>query len=146
VLIIDMVLCVIRALLVVVSIVSIAAIPRESSIFIVVVFEIGMGVGIVIFGLSGDLLLLLKQRWAVGLAWLTVLCTFGAVIVGFWALWVLAEAMAGNDQARQVGYWVGGSIMLLVRLALLATYVAAVIVYAKWANQLPFQNEISTNE
>ncbi len=88
-----------------------------------------------VFGLSGDLLLLLQKTWAMGLAWLAVLSTLGAVSVGMWTLALLAEQMAGNDQAHQIGYWVGGSITGFIRLGILATYIAGLVVYSKWARQ-----------
>ena len=139
-LIIDMVLCALRALFVLFSAASYQVLPADNPLATTVLWEIAAGAGIVVFGLSGDLLLLLKKPWAMGLAWLSVLSTLGATAVGVWALSLLAEPMAGNDQAKQIGFWVGGGITLLVRLGILVVFVAALVVYSKWARQLPRDN------
>jgi hypothetical protein len=101
-----------------------------------VFLEIATGAGIVIFGLLGDLLLLLKQRWALVLAAMALLFTLASTGVGIWQLSEMYQPMAGNDAARQVGFVIGGLFTLMVRIGIAVAYGVALWMYSKWSSRL----------
>jgi hypothetical protein len=137
VLIIDMVLCGFRLAVVALGVVGYVVLKQQNNLQSTsAVFEIVTGTGIVIFGLSGDLLLLLKQRWALLLAIASLVFTLASIGIGIWQMSNMYGAMAGNDAARQVGYVVGGVFTLMVRVGIVVAYGVALAKYATWSSRL----------
>lgn len=138
VLIIDMILCGFRGLLVVFGVVGYVVMKQQlGAIASTALFEVGTGLGIVVFGLSGDLLLLLGRTWAIGLAYLALFFTVGSMAVGLWQLTIQYAQLAGNDPAQQIGAVIGVVLALGIRLAIVSVYGVALYMYSKWASQLP---------
>jgi len=133
---IDIFLCLIRLVFVGLGVVGYMALKEQGGgLALTAPFEIAAGAGIVVFGLSGDLFLLLKQKWALGLAGLALLSTVASMGVGIWQLIVLYQPMAGGDAAQQAGYLVGAGFMLLVRLGIVVAYAIALWMFSKWASR-----------
>lgn len=146
VLIIDMVLCGFRGLMVVFGVVGYVVMKQQlGAIVSTALFEIGTGLGIVVFGLLGDLLLLLGRTWAMGLAYLALFFTIGSMAVGLWQLTIQYAQLAGNDPAQQIGAVIGVVLALGIRLGIVSAYGVALSMYSKWAGQLPHDEQWMVN-
>ena len=132
----DLVLCSLRGLLVVLSIVGYLALQQEESPMLAsVVGEILTGVGIAIFGITGNALLLARKRWAVALGYLAALFALGSVGVGLWQLaFVLDQFPAGSPQ--RIGAMIGGGFVAAVRVLIIGLYVAGLLMVTSSARRV----------
>jgi hypothetical protein len=93
-------------------------------------FEIGTGAAVALFGLLGNIGLLLKQSWGLVLGGLTVVAVLASVAVALWQLAILSQTM--NSPAERGGMLTGAGVMLVLRLGLLCLYVLALAKFAQW--------------
>lgn len=134
---VDLVFCGLRLLLLGLSIAGWSAMAADDPLRPTAIFEIVAGAGIVVFGIPGNLLLLLRRTFAVVLAYILVGFTVLSVLVGIWQL-ALTFPMQ-DDPAVRIGIVLGGGFMLVVRLALLGAYTYALVVFSRWAGHRPSQ-------
>jgi len=131
--IVSLVFCSLRAAMVPFSILGYEMLSRQNEeIALTVGFEIVAGVGIAVFGILGNCLLLARKDWAIVLGYLTAISVVGSIIVGLWQ----AAIMSGDIQAgspEQIGFFIGSAFTLIVRLVLLSLFVAALVKYSSWA-------------
>lgn len=137
VLIIDLVLCMPRLLVVVLSIAGFMVMNRNNPLYHFSIPEIVTGLLIVVFGVLGDVLVLTKRRWALYLCWLGVVAALLNLIVGFCEVPVIwgAKVARGEippDQAEavRIGMWAGAIFTGFIRLGLNVAYCTA-LVFAK---------------
>jgi hypothetical protein len=81
-------------------------------------------VGIVLFGLPANVLLLLHRRAAIPFAWLDVAFTTASLGVAAWQ--ASLRAGPGMEELELAGFVIGAGGSLLVRLALLILYLVAI--------------------
>ncbi len=97
-------------------------------------YELLIGVAMVIFGLIGDIAMLLKQQWGLLFGWLKALSVAASVLVGVWQLHLTVRELPDNSP-EQIGAYFGGALVMVVRLCLLGLFVAALIVFGRWSRQ-----------
>ena len=132
--IIDLVLCVIRALLAALGILGVLALQQQNSDLVpLAIAEVITGLGIAVFGILGYTCLLMRQRWAVMFVYLTACATLASVIVGVLQLGKLTALQ--SDEAQQVGMYLGGGCVTVIRLGLAVMAVIAAVIYSRWAEE-----------
>jgi hypothetical protein len=129
--IIDLVLCGLRGILVVFSLVGYSTMGANEPLMATAIYEILTGVVIAGVGLLANILLLCRQGWAVVLGYVTSLATVASVGVGLWQLSLMAP-QAGGDPAQQAGFMAGAGCSLVFRLILIVLYVAALVRFSMW--------------
>lgn len=133
--IIDLVLMVFRIAMVMLGFVGYFMLKERdpnNPMFQTAMFEILTGIAMVITGLPANVGRLMKQRWGVFAAYLACLATIASMIVGFWQLSVTVQAAPlGPDRAAVL---VGAVFAVVVRLAILGAYFAAVYMFSSWKN------------
>ena len=97
------------------------------------IFEIASAMGMVLFGFTGDIAMLLKQKWGVYLGGLKVASVLASCAVGIWQATFVMEQFASGSPNR-VGVVIGAAFSVGLRLALVAAYAAAIVQFAKWCN------------
>lgn len=133
--IIDLVLCSIRLLLVLIGIVgAVGLIEQNDPLAPTVLFELATGAGIVLFGIPGNILLLLRKPWAVALGWLALVSTVASLGVGVWQLEIILDRVPPGGPERAVAA-VAAVVTVLARLFLIALYGAALWLFSSWAKR-----------
>ncbi len=82
------------------------------------------------------MLMLLKFPSAIAIGYLTVLSTLACYGVAAWQLSIRYAAFAAQAPAMQVGFWVGALLVFGIRVVILAAYIAALVIYGRWASRL----------
>ena len=140
---IDLVFCFIRMLLVGAGIVGLLAAGGDPMVVETGLLEVATGAGMVLFGIPADIAMLVKQKWALVLAWVKVVATLGSVGVGLWQMSFILDQLPPGS-AERIGGMIVGGIVTVIRLGLLALYVTALVMFAKWTGQRPAPNPYST--
>lgn len=108
---------------------------EPSPVLASVPFEVLSGAAIVLFGLIGNTAMLLKQRWGIVVGYLTVFSSVCSMGVAVWQLSYLFQDTAGLPQ--QAGVVSGGAFTLLIRIAIVGLYAAAIMTFSKWLASRP---------
>lgn len=139
VVIIDLVLRILRMLLAIFSIVGIIAMGQQNPMYLWGILEIATGVSMVACGLSGDSLVLAKQRWGLVLCWIALLATIGNVVVGLFEVPLVWEAQVqsgklppGQENAVKIVMWVGAIMTSLFRFGLIIAYGIALVIAKRY--------------
>jgi len=134
--IVSLVFCGIRAPLVAMGFAGYFALQQMGNhpLMPTVAFEIGTGLGIVVFGIPGNALLLARQSWAVLLGYLAAASVVGSIAVGIWQTSIMAEGQAA-DSPERIFVLIGSGGAFVFRLVLLGLYVAALAKFSSWARQ-----------
>ena len=135
--IIDLVLCTIRIGFVLLGFIGYMAIKQQqpnSPLLITMTFELLSGTAIFLTGIPANVGMLMRQPWGVILAALCVMATLSSFGVAIWQLILMADAQAPPGTPQRIGYFIGGGVMAVIRLGLLATYIAAVVSFSSWLN------------
>jgi hypothetical protein len=129
ILILDLVFCCLRLGMGVLGIAGYALVAQENPLRRTILFEVGTAFGMAIFGFSADTLILIKKRIGIPLAGVKVLLTVASIFVGVWQ----GSLMMPGDLAtpQGIGFVIGAGFVVVVRLALLGLYVAALVVARK---------------
>lgn len=135
--IIDLVLCVLRVPMLLLSFIGYAALQRENNpLLITVAVEVLTALGMVVFGVPASIAALLRKPWAVWLGWLAVAATLGSLGVGVWQGTIkMAEFAPGTPQ--RIGGYVGLGIALVFRFGLVCLYAGALVQFSRWVKRLP---------
>jgi hypothetical protein len=120
--------------LVVASIFGYFAVPADNILYASALWEVITGLGIALFGVPGNILLLCRKRWAVGVCYLATLFALGSVGVGLWQLTLMLESVP-PDAAERVPMMVGGAIMAFIRVAILLMYIWALVMVTSSARE-----------
>ena len=100
--------------------------------------EVVSALFIAVFGIIANILILLKKRAALPLAWLMVFFTILSICVGVAtvAQQILIASGGTPDftDPQTIGMVIGAGLMLLIRLAILVSYIAALVVFSRWIN------------
>jgi hypothetical protein len=97
-------------------------------------YELITGAAIVLFGISGNGLMLAKQTWAVALGWLALAATLGSIGVGIWQASIMLDFFAQNgNEAERIGGYIGAGFSILVRVEIIFTYLFALLKYSSWS-------------
>ena len=134
--IIDLIFCFLRAAIVMIAIVTIQnpEVANNPMVAQTSMFEIGAGLGMVLLGIPGNFLMLFKQRFGAYLAGAKVLPTLASFGVGLWQLtFIMGQFPEGS--AERMGAMIGAGMALLVRIALLAVYIGAIVTFLNWCNR-----------
>jgi hypothetical protein len=94
-------------------------------------YELATSAGIVLFGLAANILLLMRKDIGIPLAWCLVAFVVMSLGVAVWQLSLMMQT-APEGSPERVGMMVGAGFVMMVRLALLALYIAAVVTFARW--------------
>jgi hypothetical protein len=128
----DLLLLIFRALLVVGGVLGILSVGNEAPLIAQTGwFEVGSGALMVLAGFPADIAMLLRQGWAVFLAYVKVAATFASIIVGIWQMTFFLQTFQPGSP-EYVGGLMGAGVTVVVRVGLLALYVAAVVWYSRW--------------
>ena len=137
--IIDLVLLGLRALLVLLGIVGLIAISnmpeaqQDPMVMQTAAAEIASGACMVLFGGLAAIFLLMRQRWAVVLAYLKIVAVLGSIAVGLWQITFTIEQF--NRPEEKMGAMIGAGVVVLIRLTLIGAYAFALHLFVKWHNQ-----------
>ncbi len=131
--IVSLVFSVIRVPLVFLSAVGIAGlVAGEASTGIIVAgfLELFSGMGMAVFGIAGNIALLLRKTWGLTLAY----CLVASVLLSYLGafLSVMRMAETAEDPAMRIGMFVGALGMLTIRAAILVAYVVAILKFSEW--------------
>lgn len=133
--IIDLVLCAIRALLVLAAVPGYIVLKQQQSpLAATAIPEILCGLAIVLSGIPADILGLLRKPSAVWFGAFACLAALASVAVGAWqASFQLDNFAAGTPQ--RVGFYLGLGFTLLVRIGIVVVYAAALVQFANWCKR-----------
>jgi len=121
----DLVFCACRVVLVLLAVIGGFMMEKDNPLAKTVWMEIASGVGIAVFGLSADILLLCRKGAGVALAVAALVFTFLNVGVGVYQL-TIPHSLHSETLAR-IGMFIGGGLMLACRLAFNAVYVVVIV-------------------
>jgi hypothetical protein len=128
----DLVFCVLRLLIVLLGVAAFATLgPEEAPDAPSFGMEVITGLAIAVFGISGNILLLNRQRWAVVFGYLCVGATVASILVGVWGAVLGAQEIGGNTP-ELAGFVVGAGFSVMLRLALLGMYIVALAKFSAW--------------
>jgi hypothetical protein len=132
ILIIDLVLCCLRLMLAALGLAGFAVIPLDDPMRATVVFEVGTGFAIALFGIPANLLILLKQRIGIYVAGIKIFFTLANILVGIWQASLqfgpMASEVEGPERAGMlVGFMIGVGFVVVFRLVLMGLYIAALV-------------------
>ncbi|MCA9035851.1 MAG: hypothetical protein KDA91_12015 [Planctomycetaceae bacterium] len=123
----SLVFCCLRIPLLVLSCLGLVMLLREdpnNPIMKYVALEIGSAAGMAIFGVTGNILLLMGKRLGILFGWLLAACTVGSLIVGVLESDLQFQQFAPGSPER-TGAWIGLGVVLAFRVSLLVMYVVA---------------------
>ncbi|MCE5326142.1 MAG: hypothetical protein LLG01_06970 [Planctomycetaceae bacterium] len=124
----DLVMCCIRAIVVMFSAIGWASLSADSELYRTAPFEVFSGLGIVMLGVPGNIMILMKKKVGCVLGWGNVIFTCISIGVAVWQIPMLHRLQTGPAAAG----FVGGTVLgLVVRLALLIVYIMVVARAAK---------------
>ena len=121
----DLVFCVLRVPLVLLGIVGMISLGAGSPLIPAVVAEVLSGLGICLFGIVGNTLLLMRKPAGVPLAWLALLSVLLSVLVGIWQLSIQMAPV--TDNAHRLGMMIGAAFVFVLRVGLNVVYAAVVV-------------------
>lgn len=132
ILIIDLVLCCLRLILAALGLAGFAMIPADDPMYATVVFEVGTGFAIALFGIPANLLILLKKRIGIYVAIVKIFFTLANILVGIWQASLqfgpMTSEVEGPERAgMMVGFMIGVGFVVVFRLVLMGLYVAALV-------------------
>lgn len=132
ILILDLVFCAIRFGLAMLGVVGFAMIEPDDPMRPTVVFEVGTGLAIALFGVSANILILLQKPIGIYLAIVKIFFTLANMLVGVWQAYLQLGPMTdGAVGAERTGILIGLTIGLLfvlgIRLTLMGLYIAALV-------------------
>lgn len=128
--IVSLVFCCLRMLMVPLSILGYAS-GAAAEMGTSVLFEIITGIGIAVFGVLGNGLLLARKPIGVTFGWLLVLSVLGSLAVGLWQAFMLWSDMEPGTP-EFIGIVIGLVFTLAIRVSLLIAYIAALMMFGKW--------------
>lgn len=131
VVIIDILLRVLRFFLAALSTVGVFTLDRNSPLFMSGVAEMVTGLGMAIFGLVGDGLVLAKKRIGIAFCVVAGVATIGNMITGVVQIPVVIKMQKITGGPELIGAYVGAAIVIVIRLGLLAAYVMALVMASK---------------
>ncbi len=133
--IIAIVFCSFRLLFVLLAIPGYAILKQQGDPRIdTVLFEIGAGISMVLFGLPANVLMLCKNKMGIVLGYLYVLGVCGSLCVGLWQVSFVVDTFPEGSPER-MGAMIGGIIVTGFRLTLVGIYVAAIMSFSRWQQQ-----------
>lgn len=139
VLIVDLAMRTLRMLMVVLSIMGVVAMGQGNPMHFWGILEIVTGLLMVVFGLSGDVLVLTKQRWGLYLCWIAALASIASILVGLCEVPLIWEAQLnggrlppGQENAVKIGMWVGAIMTALLRMGLTIVYCIALSIAKRY--------------
>ena len=112
-----------------------AMMEKGSPLYPTAGLEVISGLGIALFGIPGNVMVLLKKPGGIPLCYLNVACTVLSLIVGVWQATILVGNTSGG--AETVGALFGGMIALVIRAVLLVLYIAAVRMAQRHFSEVP---------
>ena len=130
--IVSLIFSVLRAPMVLLSIVALMT-PRNvpQQLAHTVPMEVATGVAVVLFGIVANTLLLLRKPIGIPFAWCLVAAVLASMGLGIWQISLNMEVFPEGSPQR-VGMVVGAGFVMLLRLAIVGLYVAAVMMFSKW--------------
>jgi len=134
--IISLVFCCLRVPLAMLSVLGYFVLQqRNDPLLPTALFEIVTGAGIALFGIPANGFMLARKPWALLLGYSTVAVTVGSVFVGIWQLSIMSgQHPAGSPE--QMILIVGSLLGVVLRLAILGLYVAALVKFSAWARRV----------
>lgn len=132
ILILDLIFCALRLGLAALGAVGFAMIEPDDPMRPTVVFEVGTGLAIALFGISANIMILLQNRIGIYLAVVKILFTAANMLVGIWQASLqfgpIADGAVGDERTGiLVGFTIGILFVLGFRLTLMGLYIAALV-------------------
>ena len=103
---------------------------ENQALFTSVPFEVLTGAAISLFGIPGNIGMLLKQRWGVVLGFLTVAASLASLGVALWQLSLMFQVT--DDPAERAGFVGGAAVTLLIRITIIGLYALAILKLSQW--------------
>ncbi len=125
----DLVFACLRAPFLVLAVIGMMGGMVDDALAATVPFEIAGHAGLFVFGVSANVLILLKKAAGLVLGWILVGVTVLSYLVGL--AQIAAQTVGADSQAELIGMWVGGIITILIRVALLVCYCVALLMAAR---------------
>jgi hypothetical protein len=137
----DLVFSCLRIPMVALSIFGYTEIEPTDPIYQTTLFEIMTGLGIILFGILANILILVKKRIGCSLAWGNVLVTISSIMVGLWQASIVFGSSDIDEGPEKVGVILGGSCAIIIRVGILVCYIIAVLKAQKCLSKIadPYQ-------
>lgn len=105
--------------------------------------ELATHVGLLLFGVSAPIAMLLRRRWGLGLAGFAVLFSLASMGIACWQLSIQSGTNAfPKGSPEQMGFYVGAGCVIVFRVALLLLYGVALFKFEKWSRYLTEPQEL----
>jgi hypothetical protein len=132
ILIIDLVLCSLRLIMAALGVAGYAFIAPDDPMRATVIFEVGTGLAIALFGIPANLLILLKNRIGIYVAVIKIVFTLANMLVGIWQAFLQFGPMSGDVEGPEragmlVGFMIGVGFVVVFRFVLMGLYIAALV-------------------
>lgn len=131
--IIDLVFCGIRLLLVPLSIYGMTIIDPGDPLYPTAVFEVLTLLGISLFGIPGNALILMGKPIGILLVALAIVATIGSIGVGFWQLPIMLDEFPQGSPERTGGV-IGGVVVALIRVGIIMMVGFALMQFKAWSD------------
>jgi len=132
--IISLLLCLLRGVMFLFSLVGMQMLPADHPLGHTVLFEVLTGGGIFLFGVIGYGLILAKKPLGSLFAWLEIAAAVGNMIVGLVQAPITFE-MQNMQGPTLTAAWGGVVVVILIRFALLAMAAVAIVQFQKWVRE-----------
>jgi len=108
--------------------------PDEAAVYASVPFEVLSGAAIALFGIPGNIGMLMKRRWGAVLGILTVAASLFSMAVAVWQLTLMYPG--SNNPAEQAGFIGGAAVTMVIRITLIGLYAMAVLKFQQWLSSV----------
>ena len=138
VLIVDLVMCSLRALLVALGIVGsfmLMTQGQSGTQLVMTVLEVASGLVIAAAGLSGNIMMLLRKRAGLFLGIIATLATSVSILIGVIQALTMYEQFVGGTEAQMVGFIIGFGLTALIRIGLLVLYIVALVGFTRFLDR-----------
>jgi len=104
--------------------------PGEAALYTSVPFEVLSGAGIALFGIPGNIGMLMKRGWGAVLGLLSIASSLLSLGVAVWQLTLMFPS--SNNPAEQAGFIGGAAITMIIRVTIIGLYGLAILKFQQW--------------
>lgn len=119
----DLVFCSLRIIITLLGCAGLVGVGKDSPLFYPYMFEVLFNFMIVMFGVSGNIMILSKKPIGIKFAQMNIIVTIGSVLVGGWQVFA---KFTNNDTPSLIGTIIGFSVVVIMRCVLLGFYCSAI--------------------
>ncbi len=129
--IIAIIFCVLRTFLALASTFGATVLPADHPLGWTVYLEVATSWTIALFGLLGYGMMLARKDSGIPLAWLSIAGVVGSLVCGLIQTPILLKEQGLSGDALSAA-WGGAIVVSIIRVGILLTVAAAIVVYTKW--------------